>query len=315
MLLLCAPALHAEFIITYTDAAGTGFYDATYGVDRREAFEWAVNQWDLWLGDTDIVPIRVQAGWASLGTGILGGSASAQYVYRDFSGALVSDTWYGDSLADYLHGSDLGGGSWDMLLTFNTDFTAWNYDYTLADGTFAGLYDFASVSMHEVAHGMGLWQSITATGAWGFGTGYPTIYDRFLEYQDGTDLVATNPAPDVTKNVGGTGAADGGIYWSGSAATEANGGTRVEIYAPATWSGGSSLSHLDGTAHPDLLMNYSLGTNNERRTIDSLTQAMLQDMGWDGDVSNIPEPATLALVLPWAVAVALRRRRRRAAAA
>jgi len=310
LLLLCsASALHAEFIVSYTDAAGVGFYDATYGAARRDAFEWAASQWNLWLGGTDPVPIRISAGWASLGAGILGGSNSAQYVWRDFPGAEVAHTWYGDSLADYLHGSDLGGGGWDMLLVFNTDFSSWNYDYTLADGAFPGLYDFASVSMHEICHGMGLWTSIGEDGAWGYGTPtYPTIYDRLLEYENGADLVATNPAPDVTKNPGGGGEADNGIFWSGSQGTAANDGARIAIYAPATWAEGSSLSHLDHTAHPDLLMNYSIGTNNERRQIDYLTSGMLRDLGWEGDSANVPEPCTLVLVFPGVAALILRRR-------
>lgn len=313
LLLVSAPALHASFIVNYIDADGVGFYDAVYGAGRRASFEYATSQWDAWLGGSDAVPIRIETGWASLGTGVLGSSQSSNAWRRDFTGAAVANTWYGDALADRLHGSDLGGGAWDMKLTFSTNFTSWNYDYTLPDGGFAGLYDFTSVAMHEVGHGMGLWSSFNSSGGWGGGSGYPAAYDRFLEYQNGTDLIATNPAPDVTMNPGGGGAADNGVYWSGAGATAANGGNRAQIYAPATWASGSSFSHLDNTAFAGYLMTYAIGTNDERRTIDAITSGMLGDLGWERDNAAVPEPATLLLfALGMGPVVVWRRRKRQA---
>lgn len=309
LFVVAAPAVHASFIVTYFDAEGTGFYDAVLGAGRRAAFEYAVSQYDSWLGST-AVPIRIETGWSSLASGALGQSQSTQSLWRDFSGAEVTGTWYGDALADFLHGSSLGGDTWDMKLTFNLNFSTWNYDYTLADGGFAGLYDFTSVAMHEIGHGMGLWSTFTATGAWGYGTGYPSIYDRFLEYADGTDLIATSPAPDVTTNPEGEGAADDGIYWSGADATAAHGGERVQLYSPATWSSGSSLSHLNNTGYTGLLMNYAIGTNDERRFIDDIMSGMLTDIGWEQGEAETPEPATVLLVVLGVGPIVIWRRRR-----
>ena len=118
---------------------------------------------------------------------------------------------------------------------------------------------------------------------------------------------------DVTENPGGTGAADNGIYWSGAHATAGNGGTRVELYAPPTFASGSSLSHIDASTSPDRLMNYSIGTNNERRTIDPLTTGMLLDIGWQGAGSATPEPGSFLLLgLAVGPILALRRRKQQA---
>ena len=299
LLVALAPSLQAAFIIDYRDADDTGFYDATYGEARRSSFEWALGEWDIWMSGANPVPIRVSAGWASLGTGILGSSNPSQYLWRDNAAFPLQNTWYGDTLANLLTGTDLSG-SWHVRVTFNTNFTAWNYDYTLPGGNFSGLYDFATVSMHEIGHGMGFFHSFTSSGSWGH-DGYPFVYDHFLEYADGTPLLSGNPAPQGVTSP---------VYWGGSSATTANSGDRVRIYAPGTWSSGSSLSHIDHTAHPGLLMNYSLGTNVERRYMDALMEGMLFDMGWGG-AGEVPEPGTVALMAVGLMALVIAARRRR----
>lgn len=304
LLALLAPGLHAAFIIDYRDTAGSGFHDTTYGDARRSAFEWAVGEWDAWMSGFNAVPIRVSAGWDTLDGSRLGRVFPYSTLYHNHPSFPLQDTWYGNTLANYFAGEDLSGGSWHIHLTFNSNLTGWNYDYNLAGGSFPGQYDFATVSLHEIGHGMGFFHSFDSTGSWGY-YGDPVIYDRLLEYGDGTSLISANPAPGGVTST---------IYWGGGNATAANGGERVQVYAPSTWSNGSSLSHIDPGTHPGLLMNPSIATNVARREIDPLMEGMLFDMGWGlQQLGEVPEPGTVALMAVGlgALVMAARRRRRR----
>ena len=71
--------------------------------------------------------------------------------YRNFSGAPRANTWYAESLANALHGSDLGPSKFDMHITYNQNFT-WYYG---TDGnTPATQMDLMTVVLHEICHGL-----------------------------------------------------------------------------------------------------------------------------------------------------------------
>lgn len=300
LLLAFTPSLYASFIIDYSDSAGTGFYDPTYGAQRQAAFQYAVGLWDTWLKNADPVPITIDASWNSALPGnVLGSTSPSYYIHENFTGSKVSNTWYQDALGNYLHGSDLGDGlghpePWDMQMQFNPSFS-WNYNYALTSGQFANEYDLASVALHEIGHGMGFLPSFNSDGTWGY-SGNPFIYDTFLEYANGTKLISSNPATSVTSPT----------YWDGPYADAANGGKRVLLYSPSTWQNGSSLSHMDDATFPGYLMDHSRNSNVAVHTIDPIMTGILYDQGWD----TVPEPGTLLLVAPGLVLLILRRRRR-----
>jgi hypothetical protein len=304
LLLAFTPALHAGFVITYSDAANTGFFDptvvgsTTLGAERQAAFQYAVGLWSTWLKNADPVPIPIDAYWGNLGGSILGGTVGSYYIHDNFSATtgakVIPNVWYQDALANYLHGSDLSSEPWDMQIEFSTGIS-WNYDYTLTTGHFSGKYDFASVAAHEIGHGMGFYPSFASDGSWGY-SGLPFIYDTFLEYSNGTELISSNPATSVTSPT----------YWDGPSADAANGGKRVLLYSPGTWQNGSSLSHMDDATFPSYLMDHSRASNTAVHTIDPIMTGILYDQGWD----TIPEPGTLLLVVPGLVFLILRRRRR-----
>jgi hypothetical protein len=86
---------------------------------------------------------------------------------------------------------------------------------------------------------------------------------------------------------------DNPVYFDGAAAKAANGGSDVAIYAPTTYSSGSSLSHLDESTFPNALMSPSIGLGQEIRQPTSLEWAMMTDMGWQ----IVPEPGTVGMLL------------------
>ena len=134
--LLSATAVHATTItVNNLDGGGEGFNDTTRALaGRRQPGHDA----------RGAAPERVQRGGEPLGGtrqqrgddpgGRSDGSAHAlrrrrcalgfagpTSVFRDFTGAPVAGTWFGQAEANALHGSDLDVGNSDIDATFNSD--------------------------------------------------------------------------------------------------------------------------------------------------------------------------------------------------
>jgi hypothetical protein len=185
-------------------------------------------------------------------------------------------------LANSLAGSDMSLSSFDMHITCNRNFS-W---YFGTDGnTPAGRYDFVSVALHEIGHGLNFAGSMSyaaGSGGWGYGTAYPNVYDTFMEDGVGNALTNTaaytNPSPAL-----GAALTSNSVWFDGAGAVTANGGQRVRIYAPTTWAGGSSYSHLDyaafaGTANR--LMVYAFSSGSSVHDPGPVTKGLLKDLGW-----------------------------------
>jgi hypothetical protein len=251
----------------------------------QAAFQAAVDVWARLISSP--VPIKVRAEFKSLSPGVLG-SAAAPYIWRDFSGAVAS-TWYGDPLADALRGTDHSPAAFDINASFNSDLSTW---YFGTDGaTPAGRYDFMSVVLHELGHGLGL--SGAASVSAGNGTvgysGVPTIFDRFTVTETGTPLLSF-VSPSLALGTQLTRAYDAstpqgpGVFWGGSNGRSGNAGARPRHYTPAVWSSGSSYSHLDDTVYPpgnaNSLMTHALQAAEAVHYPGPITLGMFADMGW-----------------------------------
>jgi hypothetical protein len=269
--LLTAPQT-ANIVVVYS---GTNWTPAA-----QAAFQYAVDIWETLI--TSTVQIDVVAEYEPLGAGILG-SAGSNGSRRNFTGG-VPNTWYPLALANKLAGSDLDLGVHDINANFSSTFN-W---YLGTDGNPAfNQYDFVTVVMHELAHGLGFAGSMTTlsppcnpgTGCWGFGSTSPYIYDRFTETGAGTELVAgfTNNSVPLKNAL-----ISDDIFFDGPNTNAANGGTRAELYAPDPWNQGSSYSHLgevyNGT--PNALMTYSLNFAEVQHDPGPVTLGLFADIGW-----------------------------------
>ncbi|MHB8773463.1 MAG: phage tail protein [Syntrophales bacterium] len=275
-------AAAATFSITYVAAGDTenlwGYTCLTFPEAAKPAFNAAAAVWASLLQSS--VPITIRACWANLGSSsILGGSGGGDLL-RDFSGAPHANTWYSAALANSLNGSDLAPANWDMHITYNSGFS-WYYG---TDGaTPPGQYDLMSVVMHEIGHGLNF--SGTAQYAGGQGSigisGYPGIYDTFMRDGAGTPLTSY-VSPSLALGSVLTG---GDLWFHGSNAMAANGTSRVKMYAPGTWSGGSSYSHLDYSTFNNTanqLMVYAFSDGEAVHDPGPITKGLLKDLGWPG---------------------------------
>lgn len=252
----------------------------------QASFQAAVDIWASLVSTP--VPISVRAEFTSLAPNVLG-SAGAQYVWRDFPGAPNAGTYYPDALADKLRGADAYPGQFDILASFNSSFGSW---YFGTDGsTPAGAYDFESVVLHELGHGLGfLGAASVSSGSGSIGLGgYPIAYDRFSVTQTGAPLLGfVNPSAELgTQLTSGYNPSDPrgpGVYFSGPNAVAANGGLTPRLYTPTTWSPGSSYSHLDENTYPagnpNSLMTPALSGAEAIHDPGSITLGIFTDIGW-----------------------------------
>ena len=238
-------------------------------------------------------PITINACWASLSGGTLGYSGGGP-LHGNFTGATRSNTWYSGSLANALNGSDLSPSSYDMNITYNTNFS-WYYG---TDGnTPASQYDLMTVVLHEICHGLNFSGSMRYSGGVGYWGTYPNIYDVFMRDGSGTELIDTGSYPKYSAALGSA-LTSNDIWFHGSQAMAANGGQRVKMYAPSTWSSGSSYSHLDyitfnGTSNQ--LMVYAVSAGESVHDPGAVTKGLLEDLGWPTSSSCPSCSGTVAL--------------------
>lgn len=214
--------------------------------EARNAFEYAMTIWESHI-DSD-VPIKIEANWTALEGNTLG-SAGPTLIYP------INNVWYPIAQASAIEGEDLllgnqYGVEYDIRVNMNSSYGSWYYGTDA--NTPGGFIDFVTVVIHEIGHGLGFTGSMsgdpdTEIAEWGLGDPIrPFIYDTFIE--DGfsqsviNENVYPNPSNTLYNAVTGN---SGGLFFIGDQANEAYENLPVPMYAPQTWNGGSSYSHLD----------------------------------------------------------------------
>lgn len=262
-------------------------YDSAFcaSAEARSAFEAAARIWADVVASR--VPIDVEAASVGLDPGVLGQAGPTGFVAlnRDGLGG-TGRTDYPVALANAIAGRDLSPGS-DIMADFDTSATDVYYG---TDGRTAGKYDFETVVLHELGHGLGFLGSMEVDaegfGFWGSGAQrpQPTIYDRFavrsggsiqgkrlLSYASGTKALG-----DALTSLD--------VYWDGPRAKAAYNGRPPRLYAPTKWEPASSYSHLSTADFPpndrNSLMTAFVGIDQVQRDPGPVALGIFADMGW-----------------------------------
>lgn len=270
----------ASFVIDYIPE-GEADYRGALCLETPEevkiGFDYAASIWAATIHST--VPITIRACWAlSLGWPL--GYSSAG-VDKDFPGAPLANTYYSHSLANALHGSDLTPAYYDINITYNSQYY---YYYGLDATPPENRYDFVTLALHEIGHGLNfagiaLYNAETQQGFLGSDSGYVSIFDTFMVDGDGTPLTSyTSPSSDL-----GVRLISEDLWFLGPNAMAANGGSPVKMYAPPEWKTGSSYSHLDMDTFDDTINNllvFAMSKGSANHDTGPVTRGLLKDLGW-----------------------------------
>jgi Secretion system C-terminal sorting domain len=259
----------ATFVVTYNG----------FTAEAQKAFQYALDIWSTQISSP--VPIRVKASWYALPPGTLGRAFSRFAVFSP-EGAQKSSSYYAMALAERIARRAINHpDSADIVAEFASNAT-WYYGTDAL--TPAGRTDLVSVVLHEVGHGLGFSSRFGVdvnTNTAGLGGGVPAVYDNFIENARSQQLLDQNifstPAklytPLVSQN----------LFFNGTASIKAT-GAKPKLFAPATYSPGSSISHLDERTYPagniNSLMTPTIGNAEAIHSPGPMMLGMFQDMEW-----------------------------------
>jgi len=233
--------------------------------------------------------ITVHATWEKITTAnVLAQASTTELIAGWDIDAQVPYAFYPVALAEKIAGKTLNSeAEGDIVLYVNSSID-W---YLKTDGNVPLLkYDLVTVALHEMIHGLGFLDSMTAgttTGSYGV-SGVPMIYDNFVENLAGKRLTDTlsfiNPSIDLK-----TALTNGQLYFNGPLLknyTSLNSNiytiTRARLYAPSTFDAGSSVSHLDEntTLQINALMTPNIDMQEAIHNPGKFIMSMLGDLGW-----------------------------------
>jgi hypothetical protein len=257
------------FSIVYTDAADEGFFDVTQGAQRREALEFAVRKWAATLQGP--VPVVIKARFTDMGEGVLGSCGPAGYLISEPGDLMFNriNTGYVSALGNQRINYDFDPSGHDINVQFSNQFIPKFYFGTDGFGS-SLLYDFVTIVLHELAHGLGFIDGLESDGEF-FYTDTPFVFDHYL-YYNGAGIVSgtvSNRLAAITS---------GALYWDGVKAKTANEGARIKMYAPSSFESGSSVAHFD----PSVSFTTLMKPRYERviHTIDPCLEGAMEDMEW-----------------------------------
>lgn len=255
-----------RFVPQYSFSANDGFNDPVLGANRRTALEFSLALWSTWLVPTyatEVITVAVGLLPQPGGTLAEGGPAD---IYR--AGSQLNRV---TPLANDFYGRDTNPGQPEIYVDFdlNTNF------YLGLDGRpGTNEYDFVTVALHEVGHGLGILDIINRQTGGYFRDDGPSVYELFLAQTAGTytPLISMTDAERLAA------LGSGDLWWTGPAASAANGGQPIRIHAPPLAADGSGVSHLP----PDSgsLWSPILGKGEATHSLTAIERGLFTDLGY-----------------------------------
>lgn len=263
--------LYYEDIINNTNA---GFDSPTDGPNARARVNDTLTYLASVLNESGTLDILFSESSNNPGSGAL---AAAGTYYP------LADGFFGGSTLARLH--DPGdakpfAGIEEIGVTVNFG-ANWNFSSAPA---VSPKYDLQTVLLHEFTHGLGFASLTDSTGASRFFTQFNvkthTVYDTLLRRRSG-NVALFNGLPPALQVAVST-LTSGGLAFGGTEAIQAyQPNPAPGIYAPASFSQGSSLSHWDtNNIVGGAVMEHAISSGENRRTFSPVDLGALRDIGY-----------------------------------
>jgi MYXO-CTERM domain-containing protein len=309
--LVAAPARAATIDRTYADAPGMGVNDptpaapvagnpgTTVGQQRKVVVDRALDVWAARLvsSQTIYVAVTFSQDLPCTDNAAAVGAARADHalLYTGPAGNPhpIPNVGYPAALFDRLIGEDAEPDRYDVVAAFNGRLgkpgcsQGAGFYYGLDGQAPGNTVDLFLTVLHEFAHAIGFAGAAdddtaefpTDAG----GVARPDVFSYFL-YDD--RLGKRWPQMTAAERLSSR-QASGHLLWDGPGTTAVStrfpppggctgAGGRMRMYAPASYTPGSSVAHWDTSCEPDLLMGPFVGSES---SLD-ITPVTLADLGW-----------------------------------
>lgn len=208
--------------------------------NAKSAFLYAISMYENLISSS--VPITVEAKWENMGTNVLAFSAPGS-MYKNFGGAQLANVYYPVALAEKLSGGEMNGTEADIVCSFNKNI---DWYYGTNGNTPSKQYDFVTVVLHEIIHGLGFvgfYDVVNGKGTLNNSTKNPSIFDVYV-YNEQTQQLSDNSTfvkpSDALKNA---------LLSDELKITAVDKTETGKIYAPRSWNVGTSVYHLHETVY------------------------------------------------------------------
>jgi hypothetical protein len=252
------------------------------------AFQYAVDILSTQIHSS--VVIEVSAKFQPIADQTVLGNSRPLTLTRDFLSTPIANyfpnTFYPAALANKLARYDLNPSGQDMELTFNSNNP--NFYFGTDGNTPTGKFDFVSIVLHELIHGIGFYSGVKveATGVGTFSYPLPVVYDRLTKNTSG--LITAN-ITDATLALGNH-LTTNNLLFNGANATSYNNSISPKLYAPGIWNPGTSYVHWDEAYYPKGNVNSLLTPFIQKAEVihnpGNVTKGLLMDMGWDAIINT-----------------------------
>ncbi|ROO25950.1 hypothetical protein [Salinisphaera japonica] len=302
--------------IINADPAGEGFNDqrpvnpvggntaTTLGAQRLAVLEAAA---DLLGAQLDgpvplVVKVRSSNSLRCTDSSAVIANGGSTFVFRNFPGATVADTFYPVGLANQLAGFDLipadnaaGNDPSDITITLNRRLgqdgclSRSTVYYGLDDSPPPASINLLGVATHELIHGFGFSSGMNPRNG-DFSIGAPSIYDQLIRVND--DAFSSDRFVDLTsaeRLMAATNGANDELFLGSKNAVRGKTELLVNrgessagpgLYTPEKIQPGSSVSHWTTSLVPNQLMEPT-ATFDQRPTQQlGLATCALADLGW-----------------------------------
>lgn len=271
-----------------------------FPADAKKAFEFAVEIWETII-ESDI-PIHIQANWRMQDKNTLGSAGPSEY-YADFENAPRKNRFYPVALAEKLTRSEINpSSSPDIVATFNKEIT---WYFGTDSNTPDQMYNFVTVVLHEIGHGLGFTGFFYVSGSNGIyennNLDDATSFDIMI--QDNKNQYLVNPGIyGNPSNQLYNAFISNSLYINSPVAIINGGGNKPRLYAPTTWNEGSSIYHLNDATYSSTsgnsLMTHAIGKGETVYDPGPITRGIMADLGWDIVQLHLDKPKDIEEIKP-----------------